>query len=388
MRSRTLLLTVTIVAGFYYLISQPSSSLARLLRPFTTVAGSWSGPVTANSAPTYTPDEQNNIDIYKSARQATVNITSTVLREGWFFQLVPSQGTGSGFIINEQGEIVTNNHVVNGSRELTVTLSDHKKFKAVIKGIDPANDLALIKIEANRKLPFLHLGESDNLQVGQKVLAIGNPFALEGTLTTGIVSSLGRSLKSENGNTLEDMIQTDAAINPGNSGGPLLDSHGNVIGINTAIFGSQTEMGEAGSIGIGFAMPVNRVKAMLDEYRKSGHISRPVLGVQVVPVSGDLAQELGLPEEGGLLIQRVESGSPADEAGLRGPTRGVIVGNYPLGIGGDLIIAIDGTPVASSDALQRALNRKHGGDVIELTVFRGKRTLTVKVTLGSAPQRL
>lgn len=385
MKSRTLLLTVTIVAGFYYFISQPSSSLVRLLRPFTGVAGSWSGPV--NAAPTYTTDEENNIEIYKSARQATVNITSTVLREGWFFQLVPSQGTGSGFIINELGEIVTNNHVVNGSRDLTVTLWDHKKYKATIKGIDAGNDLALIKIEANRKLPFLHLGDSENLQVGQKVLAIGNPFALEGTLTTGVVSSLGRSLKSENG-TLEDMIQTDAAINPGNSGGPLLDSHGNVIGINTAIFGSQTEMGEAGSIGIGFAMPVNRVKAMLDEYRRSGHISRPVLGVQVVPVTGDLAQELSLPEDGGLLIQRVDPGSPAEEAGLRGPTRGVIVGNYPLGIGGDLIIAIDGTPVTTSDALQRALNRKHGGDVIELTVFRGNRTLRVKVTLGSAPQRL
>ncbi len=388
MRSRALVLTVMLVAGFYYVISTPASTLSRLLRPFASVAGSWSGPVTANSAPTYTADEENNIEIYKSARLATVNITSTVLRETWFFQVYPSQGTGSGFIINEQGEIVTNNHVVSGSRELVVTLSDHKKYKAVIKGIDAANDLALIKIEAPRKLPFLHLGESDTLQVGQKVLAIGNPFALEGTLTTGIVSSLGRSLQSEGGNTLEDMIQTDAAINPGNSGGPLLDSHGNVIGINTAIYGQQTAGGEAGSIGIGFAMPVNRVKAMLDEYRRNGHISRPVLGVQVVPVQGDLAEELRLPAEGGLLIQRVEAGSPADEAGLHGPTQRVIVGNYPLGIGGDLIVAIDGEPSTNADALQRALNRKHGGDVIELTIFRGNRTMKVKVTLGSAPQRL
>jgi S1-C subfamily serine protease len=388
MRSRALLLTVILVTGFYYVLSTPASSLSRLLRPFSSVAGSWSGPVTANSAPNYTADEENNIEIYKTARLATVNITSTVLRETWFFQVYPSQGTGSGFIINDQGEIVTNNHVVNGSRELMVTLSDHKKYKATIKGIDAANDLALIKIDANRKLPFLHLGESDTLLVGQKVLAIGNPFALEGTLTTGIVSSVGRSLQGENGNTLEDMIQTDAAINPGNSGCPLLDSHGNVIGINTAIYGQQTAGGEAGSIGIGFAMPVNRVKAMLDEYRRNGHISRPVLGVQVVPVSGDLAEELRLPAEGGLLIQRVESGSPADEAGLRGPTQRVIVGNYPLGIGGDLIVAIDGEPVTNAESLQRALNRKHGGDVMELTLFRGTRTMKVKVTLGSAPQRL
>jgi len=189
---------------------------------------------------------------------------------------------------------------------------------------------------------------------------------------------------------LEDMIQTDAAINPGNSGGPLLDSHGNVIAINTAIYGSQTAGGEAGSIGIGFAMPVNRAKVMLDEFHRNGHISRPVLGVQVTPflVRGELAEELRLPTEGGLLIQRVEPGTAADEAGLRGPTERVIVGNYPLGIGGDLIIAIDGTPVTAADALQRALNRKHGGDVMELTVFRGGRTLKVKIKLGSAPQRL
>jgi S1-C subfamily serine protease len=389
MKSRTLLLTVVLVAGFYYAISQPSSVLGGFLRPFSKTAGNWSGPITAHTAPAFTSDEENNIQVYKTARLATVNITSTVLRETWFFQVYPSQGTGSGFILNEDGEILTNNHVVTGSRELSVTLSDHKKYKAVIKGIDARNDLALIKITANRKLPYLHLGESDNLQVGQKVLAIGNPFGLEGTLTTGIVSSLERSLQGDNGNMLEGMIQTDAAINPGNSGGPLLDSHGNVIGINTAIFGSQTAGGEAGSIGIGFAMPVNRAKAMLDEFHKSGQISRPVLGVQVTPflIQGELAEELHLPTEGGLLLQRVEQGSAADEAGLRGPTQRVIVGNYPLGIGGDLIVAIDGAPVTAADALQRALNRKRGGDTMELTIFRGGRTSKVKITLGSAPQR-
>lgn len=388
MKSRSLLLTVIVVAGFYYLTSEARWSVSQLVRPFSRAAGSWSGPVTAHTAPAYIPDEENNIEIYKTARLATVNITSTVLRETWFFQVYPSQGTGSGFIINDSGEIITNNHVVSGSRELSVTLSDHKKYKAVLKGVDRGHDLALIKIEAGRKLPFLRLGDSENLQVGQKVLAIGNPFGLEGTLTTGVVSSLGRSLEGESGSTLEDMIQTDAAINPGNSGGPLLDSHGNVIGINTAIFGSQTAGGEAGSIGIGFAMPINRVKAMLDEYHKSGHISTAVLGVQVVPVQGDLAEELGLPSEGGLLIQRVDPGSAADGAGLKGPTRRVIVGNYPLGIGGDLIVAVDGDPVKRSDSLQRALNRKRGGDPMELTVFRNGRTMKIKVTLGSAPQRL
>jgi S1-C subfamily serine protease len=390
MKSRVLLLTVTLVAAFYYVISQPASILARLLRPFGGTPAAWSGPVAASTSPSFTSDEENNIEIYKTARLATVNITSTVLRETWFFQVYPSQGTGSGFILNDQGEILTNNHVVSGSRELSVTLSDHSKFKATIKGVDPRNDLALIKIEANRKLPFLRLGESDNLQVGQKVLAIGNPFGLDGTLTTGIVSSLGRSLQGEGGSMLEDMIQTDAAINPGNSGGPLLDSHGNVIGINTAIYGSQTAGGEAGSIGIGFAMPINRAKAMVDELHRTGHISRPVLGVQVTPflVQGELADELHLPSKGGLLLQRVEPGTAADDAGLKGPTERVIVGNYPLGIGGDLITAIDGVPVTEPDALQRALNHKHGGDSMELTVFRNGRSMKVKVTLGSAPQRL
>ncbi len=174
---------------------------------------------------------------------------------------------------------MTNNHVVSGSRNITVTLSDKRQYQGTVLGIDRRSDLAILKIHADRKLPFVRLGDSDALVVGQKVLAIGNPFGLEGTLTTGIVSSLGRSLEGEEGNTLEGLIQTDAAINPGNSGGPLLDSRGDVIGINTAIYGSQTASGEAGSIGIGFAMPINRAKEKLEEYRTTGHISHPVLGV-------------------------------------------------------------------------------------------------------------
>ena len=204
------------------------------------------------------------------------------------------------------------------------------------------------------------------------------------------MSSLGRSLEGEEGNTLEGLIETDAAINPGNSGGPLLDSSGNVIGINTAIYGSQTASGEAGSIGIGFAMPINRAKEKLEEYRTTGHISHPVLGVsQIFFVQGDLADALELPTSGGLLIEGIEEGSPAAQAGLRGPTRMVIVGNrYRMGIGGDLIIAIDGNPASSQDALQRALNQKRPGEKMVLTVYRGNRTMKVTVTLGSAPETL
>jgi S1-C subfamily serine protease len=391
MRPRTLILTLLLVLGFWAVTQHGRWSVQKLIQPISTSGKLWSEPVTARGAG-YTSDEQNNIDIYKTNRLATVNITSIVYQRDFFFQVFPQKGIGSGFIINEDGEILTNNHVVGGSRNLTVTLADQKQYPATILGIDRRNDLAILKINTGRKLPFVHLGDSDKLVVGQKVLAIGNPFGLEGTLTTGIVSSLGRSLEGEEGNTLEGLIQTDAAINPGNSGGPLLDSSGNVIGINTAIYGSQTASGEAGSIGIGFAMPINRAKEKLEEYRTTGHISHPVLGIsqsQTIFVQGDLADALDLPTSGGLLIEGVDDGSPAAQAGLRGPTRMVIVGNrYRMGIGGDLIVAIDGDPAQSQDALQRALNQKRPGDKIVLTIFRGNRTMKVTVTLGSAPEAL
>ena len=370
---RPLLWAVLMTAAFLYVTSVTHLDLAR---PVRSVERMWSEPA---SAAGFSTDEQNNIDIYKSARDATVNITSTVYTRS-FFGVFPEKGTGSGFIISPEGEVLTNNHVVSGSSQLTVTLSDKKVYKAKVLGYDPANDLALIKIDAGRKLPTLRLGDSDRLVVGQKVLAIGNPFQFEGTLTTGIVSSLGRKIETEE-SSLEGMIQTDAAINPGNSGGPLLDSHGNVIGINTAIYGAQ------GSIGIGFAMPIARAKAMLDQYQASGKISRPWLGVNTLYVAGDLADMIRLPSSGGLLIQGVERGSGAEAAGLRGPNQVVIVGNYRLGIGGDLITAADGQTIDDKETLSRLLNKKHGGDILELTIYRNGRSEKVKVKLGEAPQR-
>lgn len=389
MRPRALVLTLLLVAGFWFITDRSKVNLKQLIQPISRNGRLWSDPVTAHGSG-FGPDEQNNIDIYKTDHLATVNITSIVYQRDFFFQVFPQKGIGSGFIINDQGEILTNNHVVSGSRNITVTLSDKSHYPATVVGLDRRSDLAILRIHADRKLPFVRLGNSDTLVVGQKVLAIGNPFGLEGTLTTGIVSSLGRSLQNEDGNPLEGLIQTDAAINPGNSGGPLLDSSGNVIGINTAIYGSQTASGEAGSIGIGFAMPINRAKEKLEEYRTTGRISHPVLGItQPVLVQGDLAEELNMPASGGLLIQGIEAGSPADAAGLRGPTRSVIVGGrYRLGIGGDLIIAIDGNPVEGQDALTRALSQKRPGEKMVLTIFRGNRTMKVTVTLGSAPETL
>jgi len=376
--TRPLLLAVLLVAGFLAITSAGHWKLDQILPQLSSGGHLWEAPAAAASA--YSSDEQNNIDIYKAAREATVNITSRVYVQDWFFQLYPSEGTGSGFVVNADGTILTNNHVVRGSSQLTVRLSDMKSYKAKLLGTDPRNDLALIRIDSGHKLPTLRLGDSDSLVVGQKVLAIGNPFGFEGTLTTGIVSSLNRSIQTEEDHKLEGMIQTDAAINPGNSGGPLLDSHGSVIGINTAIYGQ-------GNVGIGFAMPINRAKEVLDEFQSRGHISRPTLGITTVWISGDLAEALELPSSGGLLIQRIERGSAADEAGLRGPRQVVVVGNYQLGVGGDLIVAVEGQPVEDNGSLTRVMNRKRGGDTLALTVYRDGRKQKITVHLGEAPQQ-
>jgi S1-C subfamily serine protease len=379
MKFRSLAIAVLLAAAFVYVTSTRLD--LPFFRPFSASGRIWSGPDTAQSA-TLSPDEANNIEIYRSADPAVVNITSTVYRRNWFLDIVPQQGTGSGFLVRDDGLILTNYHVISGGQrpELEVTLADKSNYSARVLAYDRGNDVALIRIAARKKLPFLRLGDSEGLQVGQKVLAIGNPFALNGTLTTGVISSLGRSLRDENGQTLENMIQTDAAINPGNSGGPLLDSHGNVIGINTAIYGP------GGNIGIGFALPVNRAKILLDEYAKKGRFVPASLGVQVMYVAGDLAAALDLPSEGGLLISEVERGSAAEAAGLRGARRTVIVGFYEIPVGGDLIVAIDGEPVESRDALSRVMNRKRPGDPLELTIVRGGRSMKVHVKLGEAAE--
>ncbi len=367
---RTLVTTLVILAGFFAVIR---------LAPVHSSSPIWSGP-SAAAAPAYTSDEQNNIDVYHGSRDATVNITSRQMERNWLFEY-PVEGAGSGFIINADGLILTNNHVVKGSDKVTVTLSDKKSFHAEVVGFDPTHDLALVKIEAGSKLPALRLGDSDNLVVGQKVLAIGNPFGqFGGTLTTGVVSSLDRTIQTEESRQLEGMIQTDAAINPGNSGGPLLNSHGDVIGINTAIFGQ-------GNVGIGFAMPINRAKGMLDQFEKTGHVAPPWLGITAQFVSEDLAQSLDLPRRGGLLIQQIERGSPAEKYGLHPPRQYGFLGAYQIGVGGDLIQAVDGQPVDSKDALKRVMDKKRAGDTIEFTVYRNGATQKVKLTLSEMPDR-
>jgi S1-C subfamily serine protease len=379
MKTRILLLAAVLAGAFVVATQTRHSPLAGLIparQASSASAPLWNDPPSVQGAG-LSADELNNIEIYKRNKEATVNITSVVYRQNWFLEIYPQRGSGSGFIIRKDGLILTNYHVVAGrAPEVTVTLADGQKYTASIIHRDPANDLALIKINPKRELRVLPLGDSDNLQVGQKVLAIGNPFGFDHTLTTGIISSLGREIADETGRKLDGLIQTDAAINPGNSGGPLFDSQGAVIGINTAIYGP------GGNIGIGFAMPINRAKLMLTAYESGRRYGRPWLGVEVTLVRGDLAVELGLPAEGGLLVQRVIPGSPADAAGIRNPRRTVIAGNYQLNIGGDLIMAIDGQPATRSEVLSRAMQGKRPGDAMKLTLFRNNARVDVTVTLG------
>jgi S1-C subfamily serine protease len=372
MRLRTLILAAAIIGGFVYFTR---SNSAFRQQP-AAQPPLWTGPSVTRSAGLGS-DEVNNIDIYKSASPSVAYITSTVYRQTFFYGMQAAKDLGSGFIINPNGEILTNFHVISGSQQVEVTLPDQSKYKAAVLMRDRVNDLALIKIEPKKKLTYLNLGDSDHLQVGQKVLAIGNPFGFDGTLTTGVVSSVGRTIEAENNHKMEGMIQTDASINSGNSGGPLLDSQGNVIGINTAIYGPN-----GGSVGIGFALPINRAKSMLDDFRAGRKPAR--LGISTVYVAGDVAQALELPTSGGLLIQEVAQGSSADAAGLRGPRRAVLIGNQEVGIGGDFITTIDGKKVTEIDAVTRALAKKHSGDILDLTVYRGGRSVDVKVKLGEA----
>lgn len=375
MRFRTLVLAAVLVGGFVYITARPGSWHFNAAAP----GPLWSGPQVAHSAGLNT-DEMNNIEIYKTAKDSVVYITSTVYTRSFFF-VQQGRALGSGFVINPEGQILTNFHVVEGGSDVEVTLPDQKTYKAKILVPDRQDDLALIKIEPRKKLSFLTLGDSDHLQVGQKVLAIGQPFGFKGTLTVGVVSSLGVAIEGENGRQLDTMIQTDAAINSGNSGGPLLDSQGNVIGINTAIYGGANG---GGNVGIGFASPINRAKMMLDDFHAGRSFKPARLGVSTVYIAGDLAEALKLPAAGGLLIQTVAHNSPAETAGLHGAHDEVRVGNTRLGVGGDFVTAIDGKPVTEPDQIVRAINRKRPGDTLDLTIFRSGHSTDVKVKLGEA----
>jgi S1-C subfamily serine protease len=296
----------------------------------------------------------------------------------FFYGVVPQSGQGSGFILSKDGRILTNYHVIENAQKVEVTLSDKHKYPAQIVLQDKAHDLALLQINASNLTPAV-LSESRDLQVGQIVYAIGNPFGLNGTMTTGIISSI-RSVREPQGAAIENALQTDAAINPGNSGGPLLNSRGEVIGMNTLIATGGAEQ----SSGIGFAIPVDTIKAVLSDYTKYGRVRRPSLGIASLAIAPDLAEQIGLPADYGVLVQKVIPGGAAERAGLRGGNQQAYLGNTPIYLGGDLIVAIDGDRVTNPQDISEIMDHHQAGDTVTVTFYRGARKMTAKLTLGEA----
>jgi S1-C subfamily serine protease len=339
-------------------------------------------PHDIQAAVAFTPDEEINIRVYRAASPAVVNITTIAVAYDFFLNPLPKEGTGSGAIIDRSGHILTNFHVIDGARRLEVTLADGSKWPAQPVGADPGNDLAVIKIDAPvEKLTVISLGDSSKLLVGQKVLVIGNPFGLDRTLTVGIVSSVGRSIRADNGQLIRGIIQTDAAINPGNSGGPVLNSSGEVIGVSTAIFSPS-----GGSVGVGFAVPINSAKRIISELINRGYVARPYLGIAGHEIVPALVQALRLPVKEGIMVVEVTPGSPAQRAGIRGGDRAVQVGNMIVRVGGDIITEIDQVKVRTFEELSDFIDAKQPGDTVALTFNRQGKLNVVEVRLRERPR--
>jgi putative serine protease PepD len=320
------------------------------------------------------------VKIYSQAAQAVANIVTRNLEYDVFMEPVPVEGAGSGFVIDPRGYIMTNYHVVEGAQAISVTLGDRSHYDAKFIGADERNDIALVKVDPkDRKLPALTMGDSDSLQVGQLVLAIGNPFGFQSTLTTGVVSALGRTVQTGQTTVIDGAIQTDAAINQGNSGGPLLNSHGEVIGINSAIY---TPSGT--TAGIGFAIPISTARQIAHDLITEGRVHRASIGVEARVISPPVAEALRLPVQEGLLIEKVLPGGPAERAGLHGGNRETILGMRRVLLGGDVLTAIDGKPITDQMGLNLALNRKRPGDKVKLEFYRGGQKMDAEVTLSDA----
>jgi len=384
MRFRSLFLIVVLVGGFWFLTTHWPRHLAPMSAGHTAVldghgVGSPLELTEAEAAPAYDAEEQNNIAVYKRVLPSVVNITSTTLVFDFFNGAVPQRGQGSGFVLDKAGHVLTNYHVVeNANRGIEVLLSNKHRYAAKVVGTDRVHDLALLQIDAPNLEPVT-LADSTQLAVGQKVYAIGNPFGLNGTMTRGIISSI-RSIRGSEGAPIEDAIQTDAAINPGNSGGPLLNSRGEVIGINTMIASNGAEQ----SSGIGFAIPINTAKAVLADLTRYGRVKRPSLGIISYGIGPDLASQMGLAVDSGVLIQKVVPGGAAERAGLRGGTQQAYVGNMPIMLGGDLIVAVDGQEVNDPQDINALMDKHQAGDTISVTLYRGRREMTLKLILGEA----
>ena len=374
---RRLVLILFILAGFWYITSRYNNG-----RRDVTLTGKRS-PLTlteAHAAPEYDAEESNNIAVYKKALPSVVNITSSTVGLNFFYGLIPQQGQGSGFVLDRQGHILTNYHVIADAQKIEVTTYDKRRVPARVIGRDPSHDLALLQIDAPNLVPAV-LADSKNLVVGQKVYAIGNPFGLQGTMTTGIISAI-RSIHSPQGALIDNAIQTDAAINPGNSGGPLLNSRGEVIGINSLI--ATGNEGVEQNAGIGFAIPIDTAKAVLGDFQKYGRVRRPSLGIVSLPIDPYLAGQMGLAADYGVLIQRVLPNGAAERAGLRGGNEAAYLGNMEIYLGGDLIVGIDDQEVTNTQDIADIMNGHQTGDTVTVVFFRGRRKMTARVTLGEA----
>ena len=383
-------LSSIITAAMVYVILEWRPLRSELSRPPEV---SWaSSPVSMTSpappAP-LTDDERNNIDVYQKYSVGVVNITSTSVAYDFFYRAVPQSGMGSGAIIDTQGHIVTNYHVIRDAELLEVTLPNKTKHKARVVGTDPNNDLAVIQIDVPRGgLTPIPLGTSKGLQVGQKVLAIGNPFGLDRTMTTGIISALGRSIQSENGRIIDDIIQTDASINHGNSGGPLLNNQGQIIGINAAIVSPN----DTGNYGIGFAIPADTVRRITDEILKLGYVRHAYLGIDARGLLslGDnpgLADALELNTDHGLLVGKVPQDGPLAQAGIHEGTKRVRIGNYVIQAGGDVILAVNGKDVNSFVELASEVDHHRPGETVTITVLRNNRKADLQVMLQEQPRQ-
>jgi S1-C subfamily serine protease len=370
------LFVVTAVACAVFPLS-PTPTPAATATPIIIVAT----PTPLSSADLATIDIEEELitNLYERVGPSVVHIAARVVTMNFFFGPIPSEGTGSGFVYDEAGHIITNYHVVEGAESIEVRFSDETRLPGTVVGVDPPNDLAVIRVETlpPTAVPLM-LAESADLRVGQRAIAIGNPFGLDRTLTTGVISALGRPLQTDTDSYIYNVIQTDAAINPGNSGGPLLNSRGEVIGVNTAI--------QQDAQGIGFAVPAETVKRLVPVLIRDGFYPHPWLGLLGYDVTPDLAQALQLPVEQGVLVAQLYREGPAIAAGIQGATNQVIVGNRRLLVGGDIITAIDGTAVTDWAGLSKYLELEtQVGQTVALTVVRNGRVQDITLTLAAQP---
>ncbi len=382
LRLSTLVLLLALASALTWLLGRPSRDD---LQPASYPGQSASVVAAPLPDGPLSQDESENIEIYRRVSPGVVNITSTTLGFDFFFSAFPQQGSGSGTVIDAQGHILTNYHVIKEARLLEVTLlTEERKFEAQVIGADPPNDLAIIKIDpTDAPLTVVPLGASADLRVGQKALAIGNPFGLQGTLTVGVISSLQRSIQDQRGRLIDDVIQTDAAINPGNSGGPLLNARGEMIGINTQIFSTS-----GGSIGIGFAVPVDTARRIIPDLISTGRVRRPFARLEGYRITPRLARVLELPVTQGVLVARTASGDSFSKAGVRGGRQTYRVGNRRLLLGGDIIVEADGQAVDSIPRLKRIVDKRRPGEAIDLRIYRDGRPVTIAMTLLERPRYL